>query len=137
MLTPTEVFARMRDNWLSDAPTFEGDLLADDVVIEMPFAAPGRPDRIVGRDAFVAFASAGRAALPIRFDDCHTTAVHETADPEVIVVEYELAATLTTTGVSASAPFVGVLRVRDGRVAGWREYQNPLAMALATGQPPP
>jgi len=35
-------------------------------------------------------------------------------DPEVIVVEYELAGIVTTTGHRASAPFIAVLRVRDG-----------------------
>jgi uncharacterized protein len=45
-----------------------------------------------------------------------------------VVVEYELAATIPATGVSASAPFIGVLTVEDGRVALWREYQNAAAI---------
>jgi ketosteroid isomerase-like protein len=32
------------------------------------------------------------------------------------------------------APFAVVVRVRDGRVALWREYQNPAAMALLAAQ---
>lgn len=134
MNTPSEVFARMREHWLANTAVFEEDELAEDVVVEMPFAAPGGPNRIEGRRAFLDFATAGRANLPIRFDDCRNVVVHETTDPEVIIVEYELAATSTATGVSASAPFIGVLRVRDGRVAHWREYQNPTAMALAMRQ---
>jgi ketosteroid isomerase-like protein len=46
-------------------------------------------------------------------------------------VEYELAATVTATGVSAAATFIGVLTVREGRISCWREYQNPLAIAWA------
>ena len=57
--------------------------------------------------------------------------MHETADPATIVVEYELAATMTATGLSAAAPFLGVLTVQQGRVTRWREYQNPLAVAWA------
>jgi hypothetical protein len=57
------------------------------------------------------------------------TASHDTADPEIIVVEYELAGTVTATGHRASAPFIGVLRARDGRIAGWREYQDKIAIA--------
>lgn len=49
----------------------------------------------------------------------------------MIVVEYELGGTVTTTGATASAPFVGVLRTRDGRIAHWREYQHTLAIAQA------
>jgi hypothetical protein len=69
-------------------------------------------------------------------EECREIAVHDTADPEVIVVEYELAGTVTTTGRRAAAPFIGVLRVRDGQVAGWREYQDAVAIAQALGQLP-
>ena len=64
------------------------------------------------------------------------TTVHDTADPEVIVVEYELAGAVTTPGRRAAAPFIGVLRVRDGQIAGWREYQDAVAIAHALGQLP-
>ncbi|GAA3346061.1 nuclear transport factor 2 family protein [Amorphoplanes nipponensis] len=130
-MDPREVFARMRAHWIANETTFDEDSLTADVVLEMPFAAPGRPARIAGRDAVLAFVRAGHADLPFRFDDCRTRAVHDTADPATIVVEYELAATMTATGVSAAAPFIGVLTVREGRIARWREYQNPLAVAWA------
>jgi ketosteroid isomerase-like protein len=128
---PRAVFDRMRERWLANELTFDDESLAEDVVLEMPFAAPGRPGRIVGRAAVLAFIRAGHAALPFRFDDCRTLAVHDTADPATIVVEYELAATMTATGMSAAAMFIGVLTVHEGRISCWREYQNPLAMAWA------
>ncbi|WP_433042568.1 nuclear transport factor 2 family protein [Dactylosporangium sp. CS-033363] len=133
-MTPHELFDRMRTNWLANAPTYDADSLAEDVVLEMPFAAPGRPTRLEGRQRVLDFTRAGREAFPVRFDDCRNVVVHETADPDVIVVEYELAGTHTTTGATASAPFVGVLRARDGKLAGWREYQHTLAIAHAVGR---
>jgi uncharacterized protein len=134
---PREVFARMREQWLDNTVNHPMDsLLADDAVIETPFAPPGRPRRIEGREEFRALAGAGRAALPVRFEECRVTAIYDTADPEVIVVEYELAGTVTTTGHRAAAPFIGVLRVRDGQVTGWREYQDAVAIAHALGQLP-
>ncbi len=36
-------------------------------------------------------------------------------------------------GVTASAPFIGVLRTRDGKPAHWREYQLTLAITQAAG----
>ena len=135
-LGPREVFARMRQQWLANRSDAMESLLADDGVVEAPFAAPGMPRRIVGRQQFMAFARAERALLPVRFEECRETAVHETADPEVIVVEYELTGTVTTTGHRASAPFIGVLRVRDGKIAGWREYQDTSAIARALAAPP-
>jgi ketosteroid isomerase-like protein len=133
---PREVFARMQQGWLGNATDILDGSLAEDAVIEVPFAPPGRPRHLQGRAEFVAFAKADRAALPVRFEECRTVMIHETTDPEVIVVEYELAGTVTTTNRRAAAPFIGVLRVRDGQIVHWREYQNVLAIAQALGQLP-
>ncbi|MET7748689.1 nuclear transport factor 2 family protein [Micromonospora sp. NPDC005367] len=133
-MTPSEIFDSMRARWLANLSTYEADLLADDVVIETPFAAPGRPTRTQGKQRVLEYTQAGRAVFPVRFDDCRNVVVHETADPEVIVVEYELVGTHLATGVTASAPFIGVLRTRDGKLAHWREYQHTLAIAQAVGQ---
>ncbi|GAA4960709.1 nuclear transport factor 2 family protein [Actinoplanes utahensis] len=130
-MTPTEIFERMCTQWLAGRSTFEPGLLTEDVVIETPFAAPGHPVRTEGRERVVAYTEAGRAAFPVRFEDVRDVTVHETTDPDVIVVEYELAGTHTGTGVSASAPFIAVLRTRDGRLAHWREYQHTVAIAQA------
>lgn len=135
-MEPREIFARMQQQWLGSTVNAMDSLLADDAVIETPFAPPGRPRRFRGREEFLAFAQAGRASLPVQFEECRELAVHETADPEVIVVEYELAGTVTTTGRRAAAPFIGVLRVRNGQITGWREYQDAVAIAHALGQLP-
>ncbi|WP_326821850.1 nuclear transport factor 2 family protein [Streptosporangium sp. NBC_01756] len=135
-LGPREVFELMGRHWLEGAAGFPGDLVAEDVVVEMPFAAPGGPRRIEGREKFRAFAEAGRAALPVRFEEIRDVAVHQTTDPETIVVEYEMAGTVTTTGHRADASFIGVLTVRDGKIVRWREYQNVPAIAAALGQLP-
>jgi uncharacterized protein len=133
-LGPREVFERMRQGWLANSAGL--DLLADDAVIELPFAPPGRRRRFEGRAEFLDFAEPERAALLVRFEEVRNVVVHDTGDPEVIVVEYELAGTVTTTGRQAAASFIGVLRVRDGRTVHWREYQDVLAMADALGQLP-
>lgn len=128
---PREVFEHMQREWLAADGDQFGDLLADDVVIEMPFAPPGRPSRFVGSERFLAFAAPQRADFPVRFEEVRSVVIHDTADPQVIVVEYELAGTVTTTGRQVAAPFIGVLRVRDGKIAHWREYQNVPAIAAA------
>ncbi|BCY06584.1 nuclear transport factor 2 family protein [Actinoplanes sp. L3-i22] len=130
-MTPQEIFARMRERWLAGEPTYDGAMLAGDVVVETPFAAPGRPTRTEGRERVIEQARAGRAGFPVRFDECRGVVIHETTDPDVIVVEYELVGTHEVTGAQASAPFIGVLRTRDGLLAGWREYQHTMAIAAA------
>ncbi|GAB2878657.1 nuclear transport factor 2 family protein [Streptomyces mayteni] len=130
-LSPLQVFERFRENVLGGAPGLTEDLCAEDVVVELPFAPQDRRRRVVGREECAAFTAAGRNALPVRFDAFHDIAVHQTADPEVIVAEYEVAGSVTTTGRRAAAAFVLVLRVRDGRVVHWREYQDVAAITQA------
>jgi uncharacterized protein len=71
--------------------------------------------------------------MPFRFDECVVEAVHETADPEVIVAEYRLGGTVLPGGEHRSAQFVSVIRVRDGLVTHWREYQDTYAIVRALG----
>lgn len=134
--SPSDVYQRMKQRWLENATDFPEELLAQDVVIEMPFSPQGTRRRIEGRAEWLAFVKASRAALPVRFEECRDIAVHQTTDPEVLIVEYELAGTVTTTNRRASAAFIGVLKVRDGQLVHWREYQNVLAMAEALGRSP-
>lgn len=153
---PRELFWRLQQQWLGMATGVDSGLLAEDVttedvsahevlaedvLIELPFAPPGRPRRFDGREAFLAFAEPERAAFNGRLEEIRNVVIHETADPEVIIVEYELAGTVATGASSrppqrAAASFVGVLRAREGKIVHWREYQNVLAIATALGRLP-
>jgi ketosteroid isomerase-like protein len=135
VMTPREVFQQTQQQWLGRPTPLTGEHLADDVIIELPFAAPGQPARFEGRQGFLDFANPQRAALPVHFDECRTTAVHDTADPDTIIVEYELTGTLIETNQQHTAAFVCVLTVRDGKVTRWREYQNTLAILQALNPP--
>jgi ketosteroid isomerase-like protein len=126
-----DVFEEMRHSWFGRPGPLTGELLAEDVVVETPFAPPGHPRRQVGRQQFLDAVNPRRAAFPIRIVDVRVTTVHDTADPDTIVVEYELTGRSTTTDREATAAFVGVLTVREGRIALWREYQDTLAIQAA------
>ena len=133
---PRELFERFEQEILGNVSEPMTELYAEDVVVETPFAPPGAPRRIEGRDEFRAFASARRASLPVRFEEVRNVVVYETTDPEVIVVEYEIVGTQTATDRSATASFIGVLRARHGQIVHWREYQDVLAIVRASGQLP-
>jgi len=135
-MTPEEFFDRMRRQWLGDLGPLAADHLTDDVVIEFPFAPPGRPTRIDGREAFRAFADPQRAALPIRVDACEARAFHRTADPSTFIVEYTLTATHKLSGEQATTGFIAVITLRGDQVARWREYQDTAAMARALAPAP-
>jgi ketosteroid isomerase-like protein len=44
-----------------------------------------------------------------------------------------LAGEIAGTGERGSVRFIGVLRVRDGRIVEWREYQDTHAIQQALG----
>ena len=129
--TAREVFDRFQEHIVTGALAAADDMYADDVVIEWPFARPGMPQRIEGRAEFLAFARPAREALPVRIDALSDVVVHETGDPEVIVAEFRLTGTHTGTGRTASAAFIQIWRVRDGKLVGLREYQDTAALAGA------
>lgn len=128
---PLTIYRRMQEALFGDGPTLlPAELLAEDIVVETPFSPPGMR-RHEGREAWLAFYEARSAVLPVRFDRFRELATHQTDDPEVIVVEYELGGTVTTTGLRASTTLIGVLRVRNGLIKSWREYQDVLAITEA------
>lgn len=127
MTIATDLVASMEDYFLGRDPRH--DIWAEDVVIEVPFARPGRPRRYAGRQEFLDSTRESREAPPFRLDEMRDVTVHEAGD--TFVVEYELAGTVLTTGHQAAARFVVVARVRDGRVVLWREYQDTAAFDAA------
>lgn len=138
---PRELFERFQELVLSNDPAALGQLSADDVVIEAPFAPPGQPRRFEGLEPFLAWARPRQAAFPARFEEFRNVVIHDTADPQVIIAEYELCGTVTTNGQRAAASFVAVVQARDGKITRWREYQDTLRIAAAlnpvSAQPEP
>jgi ketosteroid isomerase-like protein len=129
----TQVSHIIRESVLSGDLRWADRHLADDGVFEFPFAAPGRAKRYEGKAAFLAMAGPARAALPFTFDTCEIHAVHRTADPEVAIVEYEIGGPVA--GAHRTSSIIAVLRVRDGKVVHWREYQDTFAILQAVGRP--
>jgi ketosteroid isomerase-like protein len=106
---------------------------ADDAVVVHPMDPPGTP-RLEGRDQLRAHFDAARE-LPFVLS-ARNVVVHETADPEVIVAEFDYLGRVTTTGRVFQLPHVFVMRVRDGLIVSSRDYGNRFAFAHALGKLP-
>jgi ketosteroid isomerase-like protein len=65
---------------------------------------------------------------PLRVDAFEVTDLYETQDPEVVIAEVRVTATVTTTGRSFDATSIQVLRIRDGRILLFRDFANPRAL---------
>jgi uncharacterized protein len=122
-LSPTQILERRRQLLLDhDTDGFAG-LFAADGVIEMPFAGPGLPAKLSGQQAIREYAQRTEAA-PIRIDDLQDTAVYQTSDPEVVVVEQLSKVTVTSTGQQVATASIKVIRIRDGKIVLFRDYVN-------------
>lgn len=120
---------------VSPEPGDIADCYAAQVVIEMPFAtglAPARTETT--REELRRRFAAGAASR--RYTGLRDVRVHETADPDVIVLEYTLDGTRTGDGEPFAMTFVMVLTFRDGLIAHSRDYTDPVAGARALGRLP-
>jgi ketosteroid isomerase-like protein len=133
--TPRDIAELMRQRLFQADMAGFADLFAADAVFEYPFEHPAWPPVIHGRDAIRDHLVETRRYLTSLIEiTAFDTVVHETADPEVLVLEQEAAGITKATG----RPFrfasgIGVLTVRDGEAVRYRDYTNPLGSAAATG----
>jgi len=100
-----------------------------DAVMEWPFRMGGIPARLEGRDAIrAAVAPVWQRALETnrRITGHERVAFHQTTDPEVAMVEFDMV------GDTPRGPWrqsvVYLLRIRDGRVALLREFVDTAAL---------
>ena len=120
---------------VSPTPGDMADCYAERFVIEMPFAAGLAPERTeTTREELRARVAAGLAAR--RYTRAADVRIHETADPEVVVVEYRLDGTRIPDGGQFTLTFVMVLTFVDGLIAHSRDYTDPVAGARALGRLP-
>jgi ketosteroid isomerase-like protein len=129
-----EVLERMRDAAIAQCAGDMRSVYAVDAVHEFPFARPGVPSRMEGRDAIISFITAFWGTSPLRYERYRTIAIHGTADPDTIVVEQEVEGTSSTTG-SFVLPNIMILTARRGQIVHVRDYANLLAVREAIGGP--
>lgn len=109
------------------------DLLADDVVMEYIISVPGYPRRAEGRQAVIDLYANYDDYMSIRSAD--NLRVYRDRDQSVVVLEYAVHGTARQTGSAYDNHFVSILTVKNGKVAHWRDYLDPVAVFDATGWP--
>lgn len=130
-LSPREVFLRLvwgvsEGRW-DELP----DLYAEETFVEHPLA-PFGAEPLRNREDLRRHFGAGTGLPPLRQEPANIT-VHETADREVIVAEFEYRGSLES-GEPFTVPCVFVLRVRDGKIVASRDYIDPIASARRRGR---
>ena len=71
----------------------------------------------------------------LRLADFTLLAAYPVQDGMTTVLEYDGTVHLEQAGTQFRQRYIAVLQLRDGRLALWREYTNPIAAKTATGAP--
>ncbi|MGH8178825.1 MAG: nuclear transport factor 2 family protein [Steroidobacter sp.] len=132
-LSPQQVLERLLDGISNQRWRELHHLFAEDAVVEYPFALPA-PTQLKGREAIRAyFAGVARYPLELRARD---VVMHETVNPEILIVEWTYDGLVTTTRRPFQVANIQVSTVRDGRIVASRDYHNHVALAEAVGRLP-
>jgi hypothetical protein len=132
--SPREVAELVRRMVAGDAEVEFTELFAEDGVMAYPFAPPGGPRELHGREAISEYFRARSGARDLLEMEGVELTVRETDDPEVVVTE------ITHHGwaKAVSEPYrftaLAVVRVRDGLIVRYDDYMDSIAMARLLGR---
>lgn len=106
------------------------EMFAEDGVMEFPYALPGDPERVEGRNALTAYLKGVNDKLSV--DRMEHPRVIEAADPDTLILEFEGFGQGKATGEPYEQRYLAVIRTKDGRIVRYTDYWNPLALLRAT-----
>jgi uncharacterized protein len=107
-------------------PSHFFDLLAEYITIDYVVTVPGYPRHIEGRAAVAELYRPYGAMIVL--DRCFDLAVHHDAAKGVVVLEYASEGHVVGTRRRYSNRYISVLTLREGEVAHWRDYLDPVAV---------
>ena len=131
--SPREVAEQVRRMVAGEGVDF-ADLFAEDGVLTYPFALPGQPAELHGREAIRDYFKDRSAARDLLVMEGVDAVVRETDDPEVVVTEITHHGWSKAAGESYRHTALGVIRVRDGQIVRYDDYMNPIALARLLGR---
>ena len=112
-----------------DLDAFAG-LLTEDALQEMPFGKlldiDGFDTEWRGKDTIMSYF---RKAIPGRRNHVFTIKrLHRTTDPEMIIVEAHARSDVVALGKVYDQDYVMFFKLRDGKIAHFKEYYNPMVL---------
>ncbi len=107
------------------------DLLAEDAIMESPYAAVGMPQRLEGKPAVYNHVKEGMTQMSnLTFTNVRK---YPTPDPNVMWAEYHGEAIVPATGRRYQQDYVTRLEIRNGKIVNFGNYFNPNATMYAFG----
>ena len=131
--TPREIADLVRKMVAGEGVVF-ADLFAEDGVLAYPFAPPGQPTELRGRDTIRSYFSAMGSARDLFVQEGVDATVWETDDPDFVITEITHHGTSNITGGPYRFSALGFIRVRDGEIVRYDDYMDPIALARLVGR---
>lgn len=131
-MTAEEAMLKFRDLIIAEDIPQWLELFTEDAVFEYPFAPPGMPAEVVGKAAL----SENFKDFPsrLKFFEFTDVELHPTLDPDGLVIEFACRGQAVTTGKPYNQRYIGVVQMREGKIARYRDYWNPLVAIEAFRQ---
>ena len=129
---PVENLAQLLRTHLGDALAPAGrfsDMFTSDGVIEFPYAPADFPTRLEGREAIASHARMVSQLLSI--EELLDVEVLYSQERTKVVLEFCCEGMVRATGKPYRQRYVSVITLRDGRIALYRDYWNPLVVITA------
>lgn len=100
------------------------EMMSEDFVMEFPYARPGMPTRVEGREAVLKHLM--KVGQEVSVDSASNLVVHETKDPEVVILEFDGHGCSVRTGEPYEQRYISVIRARGGKIVHFKDYWNPI-----------
>lgn len=114
----------------ADAQDFLG-MCAEDIVFEFPFAPDAAVSRLDGRSALAAYLPKVGDLLDI--ESMELLATYQDAARQTFVIEFRCFGSSRLNGARYDQTYISVVRLRDGLIAHYKDYWNPLVVLQAAG----
>ena len=108
------------------------DIIADDAVFEFRYIFPGWPQKVDSREALMALYAGYGSNILLHGADA--LVVHQSQDPRVVILEYEVHGKILRTGAAYDNRFISVVTIGNRKIVQWRDYMDSLTAMTALSQ---
>ncbi|MFB5674898.1 nuclear transport factor 2 family protein [Paenibacillus terreus] len=135
MTEAQKIFHEFTESILNhDAARF-AELFDEQAVFEYPFAPPGYPEKLEGKDTIREYVE--KFPEFIRINRFSGPEIHEAANSNVIVIEFTCEGAMTASEKPYNQTYISVIHTKNGKIIRYKDYWNPLVVLESAGESNP
>ncbi|MBO9666128.1 MAG: nuclear transport factor 2 family protein [Bdellovibrio sp.] len=107
------------------------NLWTEDGILEFPFKLPVYPDKVEGKSMIREYMRHFPDTLKVEFSK---PVFHRTEDPTLVIAEFTAKGQMLTTGNPYNQTYISVVYTKDGKIARYKDFWDPLVALTALGE---